>query len=289
MSIGSKIKTLRKKRGMTQSELADGIITRGMLSRIEGESAMPSMQSLSAIAKRLEVSPSFLLEDGNDILPAELARIAKALEKEYRLKNYQKCLDIFKMWNLENDTKFSSIFASCAFEVALEDFLSGDYPHCRELLQKVLSLIDSANITFPLVRKERIDFMYSVIEHIGSIDDAIFLAPDMPDFDFSHSLFFSLLKLIKNDNIADCTTLLKFCTIEDSYRTFIDAQINIKEYKFIDAIIKMKSLCSLENSPVFLKLLCLASMENCCKLCEDYKGAYENHLAYQSLLNTIKN
>ena len=126
------------------------------------------------------------------------------------------------------------------------------------------------------------------MENINSIDIAVSHALDNPDFEFSPSLFFSLLKLLKNGNYKDCSTLLKFCTIDDKYKRFINAQMHIKDYKFIDAILEMKPLYSSEEAPVFLKLLCLASMENCCKLCEDYKGAYENHLTYQSLLAQIK-
>ena len=40
MSLGSKIKNLRRMRGMTQSVLADGIVTHGMLSRIEHDDAI---------------------------------------------------------------------------------------------------------------------------------------------------------------------------------------------------------------------------------------------------------
>ena len=43
MSLGSKMKSLRRLRGFTQATLADGIVTHGMLSRIEHDDAMPSL------------------------------------------------------------------------------------------------------------------------------------------------------------------------------------------------------------------------------------------------------
>ncbi len=288
MSIGSKIKSLRKKRGMTQDELASGIITRGMLSRIESETAMPSMQSLSAIAARLDVSPSFLLEDGNDILPAELARIAKAIEDEYNSENYQNCLKIFEIWNLENDNKFVPIFTSCAFKAALEAFYIGDFSKSNMLLNKIEDSPLNGTIKSPLIRGDRVSFLRTVMENIDLIDTAISLSAETLDFDFQPSLFLSLLNLMKNGKHEDCCVLLKYCYIEEIYKNFINAQMLIKDYKFIDAILAMKALYANEKSPIFLKLLCLNSMENCCKLCEDYKGAYENHIAYQQLLNSIK-
>lgn len=288
MSIGSKIKKLRKKRGMTQAVLSDGIVTRGMLSRIENGSAMPSMQSLESIAKRLEVSPSFLLEDGEDIFPAELARVAKAIEDEYRAKNFENCLNIFSLWQLENDTKFAAVFVPCAFEVALDSFFSGDFAQSKELLKKIQNLLPSLLVSLSEVNERRICFLRSVMDNIDCIDHAIELANDCPDFEFSPSLFFSLLKLLKSGKTDDCKTLLRFCVLDTNYKEFIDAQLAVNDYRFIDAILTMKGLSLKQSCPVFLKLLCLASMENCCKLCDDYKGAYENHLAYQSLLSEIK-
>ena len=288
MSIGSRIKSLRKKRGITQNELADGIVTRGMLSRIESESAMPSMQSLYAIAQKLEVSPSFLLEEGNDILPAELERLAKVIEKEYKEKHFKNCLEIFDLWQTESDAKFLPIYLSCAFEVALEAFYIGDFGKCRELLIKIDKMLPNALLLPQNITKARIDFLITVMDNIDTIDNAISFSSDTPDFEFSPSLFFSLLKLLKNGRHSDCLSILSFCRIDDAYRRFVKAQLLIKDYKFVDAIIEYKNLLSLNGCPVFLKLLCFASTENCCKLCEDYKGAYENHLAYQDLLLKIK-
>ena len=79
MSLGSKIKNLRRMRGMTQSVLADGIVTHGMLSRIEHDDATPSLETLCALAGRLEVSPGFLLDPADDLLPAVRAHADKQI------------------------------------------------------------------------------------------------------------------------------------------------------------------------------------------------------------------
>ncbi|MBQ8837008.1 MAG: helix-turn-helix transcriptional regulator [Clostridia bacterium] len=288
MSIGSKIKRLRKKRGMTQAELSDGIITRGMLSRIESGSAVPSMQSLDAIASRLEVSPSFLLEAGDDILPAEYARVKKAIETEYRAKNFKECYEIFSLWTSVDDPTLSTIFATTAFEVALNAFYVGNFVKSKEILKEIEQLLPTLLIISPYANQKRIDFLLNVIEHIDNLETAVELADNIPDFEFSPSVFFIMLKLIKAGRHAECNTLMEFCALDDCYTEYISAQLTIKDYKFIDAIIIMKSLIAKKDCPVFLKLLCLNSIENCCKLCEDYKGAYENHLAYQTLLSEIK-
>lgn len=287
MSVGSKIKKLRKKRGMTQAMLADGIITRGMLSRIEGETASPSMQSLTAIATRLDVSPSFLLEDGDDISPAEQAQTAKAIEQEYRTRNYSNCLKLFDYFHLQSDAKFLPIFVCAAFECAKVYFRDGNFREAKELLAKIDAVFPTLLIPPAVISQKEISLLVNIIEKIDKMDDCIELADDKPDFHSSISVFFTMLKLIKHGNHAECVSLMKYCDIDDIYSNYIHAQITITNYKFIDAILSMKSIIASEKCPVLVKLLCLSSIENCCKLCEDYKGAYENHLAFQTTLDSI--
>ena len=66
MNIGKKIKELRTKKLMTQSELAGDVITRNMLSCIENGSATPSLATLRHIAAKLGVSMGYLLADESE-------------------------------------------------------------------------------------------------------------------------------------------------------------------------------------------------------------------------------
>ena len=54
MNIGNKIKTARKSKNMTQTELGRGIVTRNMLSAIESGKAKPSLDTLIKIAEKIE-------------------------------------------------------------------------------------------------------------------------------------------------------------------------------------------------------------------------------------------
>ncbi|TCI31200.1 XRE family transcriptional regulator [Exiguobacterium sp. SL-10] len=75
--IGQRIKALRKDKKLTQSQLAEGIITKSMLSMIENGKAEASMRSLREIAKRLDVSVQSLLVDPRE---AELQKIVEEIE-----------------------------------------------------------------------------------------------------------------------------------------------------------------------------------------------------------------
>ena len=110
MSVGNKIKALRLQRRMTQNELAEGIISRGMLSRIENGNANPSMASLTALAKRLDISPSFLLEAGDDLRPAARALFGKKLYAAYKAGDRSECLSLLLSSPFSEEEEFVSAY-----------------------------------------------------------------------------------------------------------------------------------------------------------------------------------
>lgn len=75
--IGQRIKALRKEKKLTQSQLAEGIITKSMLSMIENGKAEASMRSLRELAKRLDVPVQSLLVDPRE---ADLQKIVEEIE-----------------------------------------------------------------------------------------------------------------------------------------------------------------------------------------------------------------
>ncbi|KUP20419.1 helix-turn-helix transcriptional regulator [Paenibacillus sp. DMB5] len=85
-TIGDKIKALRQSKGLTQSELAGEAMTKSMLSQIENGRAMPSMRSLQILAERLGVDAGYFLEDDQG---AELARLVRDIEVQFKQKNYK--------------------------------------------------------------------------------------------------------------------------------------------------------------------------------------------------------
>lgn len=84
MTLGERIRHLRKERKMTLQQLAGDAITKGMLSLIENNKAKPSMESLLHIATMLEVSVSDLLEESSD----EKKELVKKVEDLYAPLDY---------------------------------------------------------------------------------------------------------------------------------------------------------------------------------------------------------
>ncbi|GAX91123.1 helix-turn-helix domain-containing protein [Effusibacillus lacus] len=63
MTLGQKIKELRIRKGFTQSELSEGLVTPSMISQIESDKANPSHQLLTQIAEKLETPIEYFLTD----------------------------------------------------------------------------------------------------------------------------------------------------------------------------------------------------------------------------------
>ncbi len=66
--IGEKLKHLRNSRGLTQRELAEGIVSRNMLSMIESGNALPSIETLLLISDALDVPAGYFFANDSEEL-----------------------------------------------------------------------------------------------------------------------------------------------------------------------------------------------------------------------------
>lgn len=68
MTLGEKIKDARVKAGMTQEDLASKIlVSRQAVSKWESDKGIPDIDNLKAIAKLLNVSIDYLVDDGTEL------------------------------------------------------------------------------------------------------------------------------------------------------------------------------------------------------------------------------
>ena len=65
-TLGEKLRDARIERGMTQKELAGENVTRTMLSQIENDRALPSVQTVCYLAARLGIPVGYFLSDGEE-------------------------------------------------------------------------------------------------------------------------------------------------------------------------------------------------------------------------------
>ncbi|HCD18965.1 XRE family transcriptional regulator [Macrococcoides caseolyticum subsp. caseolyticum] len=88
MNIGNTIKTIRKQRKMTQQQLADQMgISRSYLSDIENGNKNPSAKTLEKLAKKLNVSITYLttgMKTLNDLTEDEINNQLNTVQKVLR-------------------------------------------------------------------------------------------------------------------------------------------------------------------------------------------------------------
>lgn len=68
MTVGEKLREARKKAGLSQEQFAEKLsVSRSAVAKWETDKGMPDVENLQAIAKLLNVSIDYLLDDGNTL------------------------------------------------------------------------------------------------------------------------------------------------------------------------------------------------------------------------------
>ncbi|WP_035291041.1 helix-turn-helix transcriptional regulator [Clostridium sp. KNHs214] len=192
LSIGEKIKRLRKELSMTQAELAEPEMTKGMLSHIENGHANPSMKNLQYIAKKLNTPIAYFLQNeeedaqyiDNNCLPFN--KILKELEEidvflrsnkfEAAKEKANNLLDIYKFQ--EKSKLYADILyrlGSC--HVALSEFKEGTkiINLCCEIYKYNRLYIDASRAYMKLCREtlEKYDYdkCRNILEEAQSLYD----------------------------------------------------------------------------------------------------------------------
>lgn len=93
-SLGQKIREWRIKKGITQTELAEGLVTPSMISQIESDKANPSFKLLEGISRKLEVPIDEFLMDMQATLEQDTRqKLAKSLKNA---KEYKKAIQVYE-------------------------------------------------------------------------------------------------------------------------------------------------------------------------------------------------
>jgi len=118
VSIGEKIRTLRKSRNLTQKELAGERITRNMLSLIESGATLPSLPTLRYLASRLNVPLGFFVpsSETEERFLYKLTYLG-AMKNAYRNHDYEECID-FCPNPTEADDEVAFLLASSHIGIA---------------------------------------------------------------------------------------------------------------------------------------------------------------------------
>lgn len=98
MRLGDKMKKRRKEIGLTQIDLAEGICTQAMVSRLEQRKVRPSRDLMEKLAERLEVPMSYFYgEDSLESANTKSLQLNKMIRKHLERREYDSIAYLVEM------------------------------------------------------------------------------------------------------------------------------------------------------------------------------------------------
>lgn len=279
MTFGEKIKFERKKRGMTQSQLAGDTVTRNMISLIEKDMANPSLDTLRALANKLKLPLSYLVSDAEDTFFYSKEEAFEGIKAAYTAKNY--AVTVSRIEKLEKtDDELSFILADCHLELGKKALTNGSLVSCSKHLKSSLEYADATCYDTKKIRA--LSKMYlAVAENIQSP----LLEFDIPFYEATLSDSYDL------DFFNYLTLNFDYSYSKEVYSKHLTAKRLIKEKNYAVAIdilvgIEMTRRSGEYNSFVIFGIY--SDLELCYKQLCDFENAYKYSSKRLSLLEAFK-
>ena len=279
MNIGTKIKELRISKGLTQSQLAGERITRNMLSCIESEKAMPSLETLFYIADRLSVPPSYLLSDNDDLCLYEKNEKIGQIRKLFSERKHEACIkqisDIGK-----TDDELAFLLCNCYFELGKAAVIQGSLSTGKSMLALCSEYADKTIYDTSMLRALT-ELYSSIAENIQSplleLDSEFFekTIPNQNDFEF--------YKYVTQD--------YSYRFSNETYKTHAKAKELIKNRRYSEAVSelsKIENAKNVENYNSYLFFSVYGDLESCSRQLGDFENAYRYASKRLSLLDGFK-
>lgn len=281
MTLGQKIKQLRTDRGMTQKELVGEHITRNMLSKIENDSATPSVRTLEYLAGRLGVSAGYFMTDfshSDGTSPDGLDEMRCA----YREGRYDDCIALLEASKTQGTTDEGYLLHTLSsIGAAHEAIARGDASAAREYA-------DAADY----YNKQGLYYSAGVDAEMSLILAECALITDISEFEPNAKEYERAVRGVSfagRYELARCEYLLKSGDIEGAEKLLKNVtpsdDASALRLMYLEGLRLMYSgrqseardiLYNAEKSapPVMLPSV-YAAIEQCCRELDDYKGAYK--------------
>ena len=289
MTIGEKIKKLRIAKMMTQSELVGTEITRNMLSRIENGSANPSLDTVGYIAKRLNVSPSFLLADEDDERIYRKHKEIIEIKQAFMAEDFRICRDMCMRAQSALDDEIQMILAECNLSVGIEEFGNGNLrvacmyldaalESCEKTLYRTDLIVATVGMYFRYMRRFSATLSSNVID-----EEEVNIYPSLTDAFCRYA--YATEQMERDAAMGMVDTVARRGT---PYALHLEAKLQMREKQYRQAYEYLHRIL-LHESPVAEPMLyfIFCDLEICCREIEDFKGAYEYSMNKIELLQKL--
>ena len=279
MTLAEKIKYLRKKRGMTQQDLAGDFMTRNMLSQIERGAALPSMPTLEHLSKKLSVDPSVFFENGKTIERLEQEELLAELKDHYSKKQYSMCIRLVREASFSRNTEFAMILYDCYYNEGVTRFNASDFAGSLQFFSLAEDFEDP--VSFPSFHHGKIGFYKELISSFGEgmhlVSASLFASLSSDDDGFAEYFMYTYLMSLIDNNQSDRAILI-YDTIrlkDEGYRIHINARLAASRFNYERAKELLLSVVQSEKEyPAPFLYNVFKDLERYCKALEDYETAY---------------
>lgn len=259
MELGQRLRQVRIEQGLSQRQLCGDVITRNMLSQIENGSARPSMDTLSYLAARLGKPISFFLEENTCY--AANAELMQQTRAAYTDQNWQEVLQLLKTYS-EADGLFDEerwlLEALALLSLAEEAAQQNRASYARQLLEEAQRAQSRTPYCGQDLERRRMLLLAEILANPATL----------PEDD--RALLLRAEAKLKEKNITACTALLDCCDNRSSarwHRIRGEAAYAAEDYK--------TAVSHLHVAEDAYPRLCYERLEQCYRVLEDYKMAYE--------------
>lgn len=138
LTLGEKVRALRRQQHLTQAALAGEEMSRILISRIESGEVNPSLESLKYLADRLGVPAGYLLTEEDDLLQFLLPKIKDDLRKKYRSGDDAGVFALCEQYDL-HDGETYLILCECAVRCGRNAYARGAASEAADWFDRALS------------------------------------------------------------------------------------------------------------------------------------------------------
>ncbi len=280
MTLGQKIRALRKEKGWTQAALAGEEITRNMLSRIESDDALPSLPTLLYLSERLSVPAGYFLSD-TTLFAVKKETLFPALKSWYSRGNYAEVVRLFRRDFTETDDEVAYVVAQSALECAKDSLHRGNLKAASGHIRLARELSDKTVYNNPRLGA-LITLLDATVENV-----------QMPRFALAGSDYEALAKdAVWEDLYRYLSEKTEGYTFRDPlFAEHIEARTALIAGKYKDALPRLLAIEDKKSTPGFSVLVLFrlyGDLESCYKELGDYERAYRYASKRLSLLSAFR-
>ena len=266
MTLGEKIKKARLEKGLTQSEVSEDKITRNMLSAIESNKSIPSIDTLLHISDRLELPIAYFLSDDFDISVYRKKQFIEQIKLAFSNKSYFTCVSLIEEIDCYDD-ELAYILACSYFELGVSAAKLGSFITAEKYLANSrkycdLTIYDTGSIECKIPLYE--SFVKNVNAPLLDFDNARFA------LDMAKIVDYEFYKYICNDAEYSYTNKL--------FERHLFARTKIKERKYYEAINILLEIADSKSSfeyNAYFMYSVYGDLDNCYKQICDFENAYK--------------